>query len=113
VRNIPGTLNFLKSTDPHEFLNVDLVLHRFLKTEKQNHLLVDILVGRCDEFNKVFDNVSHAEWEKGNVSIANKSDLIRLKKLRNSGQDIVDMKKLKMTTKKTKIEQVIEELGQL
>jgi len=84
VGNIPGTLNFLKSTDPHKLLNVDLVLHRFLKTEKQNNLLVDILVGRSDEFNKVFDNVLHAEWEKGKVLIAKKSDFIRLKKFRNS-----------------------------
>jgi hypothetical protein len=89
-----GDLNYFKSTDPHKFLNVDLILHRFLKTEESDYLIVDILVNNENEFNEIFKNAIKQEWKNGEVKIASKDDLIRLKRFRNSDQDKIDIKKL-------------------
>lgn len=94
VEKLMEELDFFKSTDPHRFLNVNLVLHRFVKTKKNDHLLVDILVGKQKEFSKIFDNVVVSKWKKGEVSIACRKDLIWLKRLRNSDQDKTDINKL-------------------
>lgn len=94
VEKILRKLEYFSSTDPHKFLNVDLVLHRFVKTEKGDHLLVDLLIGENKKFDRVFENSVKTEWEEGVVSIASKKDLIWLKKFRNSDQDKTDIKKL-------------------
>lgn len=94
VEKILRKLEYFSSTDPHKFLNVDLVLHRFVKTEKGDHLLVDLLIGENKRFDQVFENSVETEWEEGVVSIASKKYLIWLKKFRNSDQDKTDIKKL-------------------
>lgn len=87
-------LSFFKSTDPHKFLNVDLILHRFVKTKHGDHLVADILVGEKAKFSRVFDNAVTSKWDKGKVSIASRKDLIWLKKFRNSNQDKTDISNL-------------------
>lgn len=94
VADILEELNFFKSTDPHKFLNANLTLHRFVKTEEGDHLVLDILAGKDKVFGKILNNAEQAPWEKGHVAIASRKDLIWLKKLRNSDQDKTDIKKL-------------------
>ncbi len=84
-------LNFIKSTDPHPFLSANLVMHRFLRTEQNDYLLVDILVGKGERFQNILDNVIESGWEKGKANIARKKDLIWLKELRGSEQDKIDI----------------------
>lgn len=94
VETLLESRDFFKSTDPHKFLNVSLILHRFIKTRNNDHLMIDILVSKKEEFSKIFDNAIRTDWEKGKVSIANRKDLIWLKKFRNSDQDKTDIKNL-------------------
>lgn len=94
VEDILEKMGFFKSTDPHNFLNVDLILHRFVKADEGDHLVVDILVGEDEKFSDVFENAVQSKWEKGEVSIASREDLIRLKQMRGSEQDKADIKNL-------------------
>jgi predicted nucleotidyltransferase len=87
-------LNYFKSTDPHPFLKINLVLHRYVKIIEDDYLVVDILVGKGNRFGNILDNAVNVEWEKGNVSVVNREDLIWLKQNRNSDQDKVDIKNL-------------------
>lgn len=94
AKKILRKLNFFQSTDPHPFLKVNLLLHRFVKTLENDYLVVDILCSEEKQFSKMVENAIKKEWEKGVVSIVNQKDLIYLKKIRNSDQDKVDIKKL-------------------
>src|SRR5699024_9411684 len=84
-------LDFFKSTDPHYFLKIDWVLHRFLKTESSDYLVVDILSGSGEKIERILDNSITYAREKGEIKVINKSDLIDLKSIRNSDQDKVDI----------------------
>lgn len=94
VEEVLSSLNFVKSTDPHQFLNVDLILHRFIKIKNDDHLLVDILAGKEKKFNRILKNAVRATWQKGEVTISSKKDLIWLKRFRNSDQDKIDIQNL-------------------
>jgi len=76
-----------------EFFN--LTLHRFMKVEGEEFLVVDILVGNEEKYRNVVKNALEEKSEKGVVKVANKNDLIWMKKMRNSDQDKVDIKGLK------------------
>lgn len=69
-------------------------MHRFVKTSKGDHLVVDILVGDNENFLNVFENAVISQWEKGEVSVASRKDLIWLKQFRDSDQDRTDIKNL-------------------
>lgn len=87
-------LHFFSSTDPHPFLKTTLVLHRFVKTIENDYLILDLLAGQDDKFEDFLKNCTKFKWEKGTVAVVNRKDLIRLKKMRNSDQDKVDIKQL-------------------
>jgi hypothetical protein len=93
-------LNYFKSTDPHPFLKTNLILHRYVKIEEDNYLMVDVFVGKENRFRQILDNAVDVKWEKGKVSVVNRDDLIWLKKNRNSDQDKIDIKSLQQNEKK-------------
>ena len=71
-------------------------LHRFLKVvNEEDEMLIDILVAKDEEVRKIIQNAVEAESEEGRVMLANKKDLIWLKRTRDSKQDQADIEKLK------------------
>jgi len=95
VKSILEKDGFLESASPWTFRNVAIELHRFLKvTNEEDEMLIDILVAKDEEVRKVIQNAVEAESEEGRVMLANKKDLIWLKKTRESKQDQADIEKL-------------------
>ena len=88
-------IGFFESSTPWTFKNTNLTLHRFMKVEGEEFLVVDILVGNEEKYRNVVKNALEEKSEKGVVKVANKNDLIWMKKMRNSDQDKVDIKGLK------------------
>ncbi len=65
-----------------------------MKTDNEDHLVVDILEGNESRHKEIIDKTIGAESQAGVARIANKTDLIWLKRFRNSDQDKVDIRKL-------------------
>jgi len=86
---------YFESASPWTFRNVAIELHRFLKVvDGEDEMLIDILVARGEDVGEVIRNAVVAESEEGRVMLANKKDLIWLKKTRDSKQDQADIEKL-------------------
>ena len=95
VKGILEKDGYFESASPWTFRNVAIELHRFLKVvDDEDEMLIDILVARDEEVRKVIQNAVEAESEEGRVMLANKQDLIWLKKTRDSKQDQADIEKL-------------------
>ena len=81
VKEILEKDGYFQSASPWILRNVAIELHRFLKVEKEeDEMLIDILVPKSDEIRKIISNALESESEEGKVIIANKKDLIFLKK---------------------------------
>lgn len=86
---------YIESSSSWTFRNVAIELHRFLKViEPEDEMLIDILVAKDEETKGIIRNAVEAESEEGRVMLANKKDLIRLKRSRDSKQDQADIEKL-------------------
>ena len=86
---------YFESASPWIFRNMAIELHRFLKVvNEEDEMLIDILVPKSDEIRKIINNALEAESEEGKVLVANKKDLIFLKKGRGSKQDQADIERL-------------------
>lgn len=86
---------YFESASPWTFPNVAIELHRFLKVvNEEDEMLIDILIAKDEKVRKVIQNAVEAESEKGRVMVANKKDLIWLKRTRDSKQDQADIEKL-------------------
>lgn len=94
ITTIFEKIGYFESSAPWTFKNTNLTLHRFMKTEGGDFLTVDILVGNEERHREVVKNSLEEKSEKGVVKIANKNDLIWMKRMRNSDQDKVDIKGL-------------------
>jgi hypothetical protein len=89
------SLGYFESTKAGKFKNAPIVLRRFVKTQGEEFIPVDILVGKDKRIDAIVDNALNQPWSKGTVQVATKEDIIRLKKGRGSDQDKVDIKRLK------------------
>jgi len=86
---------YFESASPWTFRNIAIELHRFLKVVSQeDEMMIDILVANDEEVRKIIQNAVGADSEKGRVMVANKKDLIWLKRTRDSKQDQADIEKL-------------------
>jgi len=86
---------YFESKSPWTFRKVAIELHRYLKiANAEDEMMIDILVARDEVVRKIIQNAVEAESEEGEVRIANKKDLIWLKRTRNSKQDQADIEKL-------------------
>jgi len=86
---------YFQSTSPWTFRNVAIELHRFLRVvSPEDEMLIDILVAKDEEVKRIIENAVVAESEEGRVMLANKKDLIWLKRTRDSKQDQADIEKL-------------------
>ena len=95
VKGILEKNGYFESASPWTFQNVAIELHRFLKVvNEEDEMLIDILVAKNEEVKKIIQNAVEAESEEGKVMLANKKDLIWLKRTRDSKQDQADIEKL-------------------
>ena len=85
---------YFESASPWTFRNVAIELHRFLKVNPQDEMMIDVLVAKDEEMRRIIQDAVEAESAEGRVMLANKKDLIRLKRTRDSKQDQADIEKL-------------------
>lgn len=87
---------YFESTSPWTFRNVAIELHRFLKNSKapEDPMMIDLLVAKDEEVGRIVQNAVKAESAEGSVMLADKKDLIWLKKFRDSKQDQADIERL-------------------
>jgi hypothetical protein len=87
-------LGYRESAEPWTFRNTNLTLHRFLKVDGEDEMMMDILLANDPKHQKVIADAVSAESESGAVQVASKAGLIALKQVRNSRQDQVDIRGL-------------------
>ena len=86
---------YFESALPWTFPEVAIELHRFLKVaDEEDEMLIDLLVAKDEEVRRIIPNAVAAESEEGRVMLANKRDLVWLKKRRDSKQDQADIEVL-------------------
>ena len=86
---------YFESASPGTFPNVAVELHRYLKiADEEDEMLIDVLVAKNEEVRMIIRNAVEAESEDGSVMLANRRDLIWLKRMRDSKQDQADIEKL-------------------
>ena len=95
VRLILEKNGYFESAEPWTFKNTPLTLHRFLKVIENDQMIIDLLVAGEEKHSKIIQNALEAHGEHGIVRIAEKSDIIWLKRKRNSLQDKADIERLK------------------
>lgn len=96
VKGILEKDGYFESASPWTFRNVAIELHRFLKVvNEEDEMLIDILVAKDEEVREIILDAVEAESEEGRVIVANKKDLVWLKKTRDSKQDQADIERLK------------------
>jgi hypothetical protein len=89
------TLGYFRSAEPWTFAKTNMTLHRFVKPgDDQELIIVDLLIGHEADHERIIHDAVSDESYIGTVKIANREDLIRLKRLRNSEQDQLDIKRL-------------------
>jgi len=83
---------YFPSTDPWTFSDTKITLHRFIKLEGEDQMIIDVMVSGTDKTTDIIENAIETESEgTGTVKVASKADLIWLKKQSNSSQDQVDI----------------------
>lgn len=85
---------YFESAEPWTFKSTPLTLHRFLKVIKNDQMIIDLLVAGEEKHLKIIQNALEARGEHGNARVAKKSDIIWLKRKRNSLQDQADIERL-------------------
>lgn len=86
---------FRKSAPPWTFKNTALTLHRYLKVEDDDEMMVDVLVAGSPEHQQMIGRADIAESETlGKVWVVRKEDMIQLKRVRNSKLDQADIEEL-------------------
>jgi hypothetical protein len=94
VRTILEGLGYFASAEPWTFKKAKLTLHRFMKIEREDHLVVDVLLGRDDRHKEIIKNALLEKSSGGIVRIASREDIVWMKQCRDSDQDRVDIRKL-------------------
>ena len=86
---------YFESAAPWIFRNVAIELHRFLKVASpEDEMIIDILIANDDDVRRIIQDALEADSEEGKVMVANKTDLIWIKRTRDSKQDQADIEKL-------------------
>ena len=88
-------VGYFEASEPFTLTDAGLRLHRFIKTEGEDHLLVDVLFGGDNRHREIVAAATDQPWSEGVVKVARKADLIWLKEQRNSDQDRVDIARLR------------------
>ena len=67
---------------------------KFKSVTPNDEMMIDILLAKDETVGRIIHNAVEAESEQGIVRVANKKDLIRLKRMRDSKQDQADIERL-------------------
>ncbi len=94
LKSILKNMNYKFEASPWTFENARITLHRLTRIEDEDSLTVDILEAKEEKFVRIIDNAIKEQTEYGLVCIAAKEDLISMKRLRNSRQDLADIEAL-------------------
>jgi len=86
---------YFESAEPWTFKSTPLTLHRFLKVIENDQMIIDLLTAGDEKHLKIIQNAHEAQGKHGNARVAKKSDIIWLKRKRNSLQDRADIERLK------------------
>lgn len=87
-------LGYEETAEPWVLTNTSLTLHRFLKVEGQDELMIDVLLAHDDEHLRIIQDAVLADSEVGQVPVATRQSIIWMKRSRNSDQDRVDISEL-------------------
>jgi REP-associated tyrosine transposase len=85
---------YFESAEPRAFKSTPLTLHRFFKVIENDQMIIDLLIAGNEKHLKIIQNAIEAQGEHGNARVAKKSDIIWLKRKRNSLQDQADIERL-------------------
>jgi len=95
VKGILEKEGYFESALPWTFRNVAIERYRYLKAvDEENEMMIDILVAKDEKVKRIIQSAVEAESEEGKVRVANKEDLIWLKRTRDSKQDQADIEAL-------------------
>jgi len=94
VRGAFARLGFERLAPPWTFRKADLTLHRLVKIEGKEELALDVILANAAEYQQMISNAVQAKSQSGLVRVATKKDIVRMKQIRNSDQDKVDIREL-------------------
>jgi hypothetical protein len=96
VQKILQDLGYFESAIPWTFASTQLTLHRFLRVEGVDPMLVDVLVAGSARHLEIVANAVEARDDRGGVvRVATRDDLVWLKRFRGSKQDLADIERLR------------------
>lgn len=93
VENAAGTLGFGLKAQPMFFAGDAVQMRRLTKVAEADHLSLDLVVV-TPEIQDVWDGRQQVSWEHGAIWVVSRDGLVRLKSLRGSDQDKVDIKQM-------------------
>jgi hypothetical protein len=94
VSRVLVNAGYFESAKPWRFQNANLELHRFMKTQGEDSMMIDVLLAEDEAHRGIIRDAVELESAKGLVRVARKEDLIALKRIRNSRQDQLDIEGL-------------------
>jgi len=94
LKSILNKMGYTFEAIPWTFRNTNITLHRLTKIEGEESLTIDLLTGNEEKHREIIKNAIIEETEYGLTCIANREDLIWMKRIRNSKQDIADIEAL-------------------
>lgn len=94
VRRILEKNGYIESVEPWTFKSTPLTLRRFFKAIGNDQMIVDLLVAGNEKHLEIIKNALIAQGEHGIAHVAEKTDIIWLKRQRNSLQDQADIERL-------------------
>jgi hypothetical protein len=94
IRKVLEDKRYFESASPWTFQKIAITLHRFLKSDEEEEMIIDLLLAESGESKKIIQNAVKAEAAEGTVRIAERNDLIWLKRIRDSKQDQADIERL-------------------
>lgn len=94
TRTILEQAGYFESATPWTFQGTSLTLHRFIKVIGEDHMIIDLLLAGSTSELEVITNAQEARSNYGIAHVARKSDIIWLKRQRNSLQDQADIERL-------------------
>jgi hypothetical protein len=94
---VPATMaanGYTEATEPWTFRSTPLTLHRYIRTEGEDHLIADVLIGDDARYREIVEKAADQPWSDGTVKLVRREDLIWLKDQRGSDQDRLDIRRL-------------------
>ena len=94
---VPATMmanGYVEATEPWTFQTTPLTLHRYIRTDGEDHLVVDVLVGDQARYREIVEAATDEPWSNGTARVVRREDLIWLKEQRGSDQDRLDIRRL-------------------